>query len=782
MARRKADCTELEQAISDVALTIGMRQGMTIDGIVAEMRQKLPWINRDMVTESIVAANRTVQEELTEAQKQMADVKHEARVSEQTKKAIEKYEQALKQSQTVEGRKKKDTTSTVQLMREARKSLAEDYRRALPMKTKRAMNAQEVLQKVKEDIEKGVHVPKKRLTELEMYPEIKDILDQNQSLRDDIKNTPFEQKRKLRRSLELVERDLKSLREGTYQPRQPKERQSSQDPELEAIYNEYEARKDEKNQIIRNETAVKRLQAKADEYRKHLKDGTLPEPMVRQSASAEIEALREINRQLAAQIRNSTPAKAIRIKQAVDKLDEKEQKIISGSLETAKQPSEYDIYPKLERALFERDSKRRKINGMIRAMKPLTFWQKAAEPFNFSRALITSIDFSALLRQGGFIAFSHPIRTMKKVPRMFHVFFDKDVDKVAYEIESEAMNDPRAPLMLRFKLHQSALDDRYGLAPQEERFATRTLDWFAKRFPKAAKWDLIKRSQLAYTVMLNEIRRDSFNAMADALTKNGDIMTQEEGMAIANYINIATGRGDLGDFEQAANLLNAYFFAPKYVVSRFQLASFNPVRKSWNQKRVRNMIVQEYVRYMAGIGSVIGLTYLAAMATADDDEEVSFGFDPRSSDFLKLRVGNTRLDFFSGLGQTVVLASRLATGETKSTQGGGVREIRGEGVGYGRDDAWDVKGRFERYKLNPLAGTAVNLATGKNAVGEEVTFWSTVYDLTIPLSNREIASAYQEHGFSRGTAMGIANLFGVGIQSYGQKKSEIRPLRPLAQR
>ena len=53
---------------------------------------------------------------------------------------------------------------------------------------------------------------------------------------------------------------------------------------------------------------------------------------------------------------------------------------------------------------------------------------------------------------------------------------------------------------------------------------------------------------------------------------------------------------------------------------------------------------------------VIGLISLASEALFDDDDEEKpkFEHDTRSSDFFKLRMGDLRLDFGSGLGQVAV--------------------------------------------------------------------------------------------------------------------------------
>jgi hypothetical protein len=277
----------------------------------------------------------------------------------------------------------------------------------------------------------------------------------------------------------------------------------------------------------------------------------------------------------------------------------------------------------------------------------------------------------------------------------------------------------------------------------------------------------IAGSERAYSTFLNRLRVDSFDAMAAGLSRDGKI-TEEEAKAIANYINVATGRGAAGAAKNAFVGLNTIFFSPRYVVSRFQLLAGQPL---WGgSMRTRQMVAMEYARFLTGLLVV----YMLDALMGDDDDESTF--DPRSSDFGKIRVGNTRIDLMAGLSQSAVLLTRLATGQTK-TASGTVRSIRGDDIKYGYDNAADVIGRFLRSKLNPVAGTSINLATGKNIVGEEVTTATVIRDISIPLAFRDIYGSMKEQGVPAAAALSILAIFGIGIQTYetnGRKRAARR--------
>lgn len=71
-----------------------------------------------------------------------------------------------------------------------------------------------------------------------------------------------------------------------------------------------------------------------------------------------------------------------------------------------------------------------------------------------------------------------------------------------------------------------------------------------------------RRSAAAFVVYLNKLRADTFDAMSLSLAKKGTPTTGEMN-AIANFINVATGAGNLRSLEKHASILSKIFFAPK---------------------------------------------------------------------------------------------------------------------------------------------------------------------------------------------------------------------------
>ena len=130
----------------------------------------------------------------------------------------------------------------------------------------------------------------------------------------------------------------------------------------------------------------------------------------------------------------------------------------------------------------------------------------AKEILNLPRNVLSSWDVSAVLRQGGFIAFGHPFRAATSLGPMFRALVS---EKAAREIETQIQSRPNAPLYARSKLYIAPLEDM-RLTAQEEMIMSR----FAHRVPG------LRASNRAFITFLNKLRADSFDTMTAALAKD----------------------------------------------------------------------------------------------------------------------------------------------------------------------------------------------------------------------------------------------------------------------
>ena len=364
------------------------------------------------------------------------------------------------------------------------------------------------------------------------------------------------------------------------------------------------------------------------------------------------------------------------------------------------------------------------------------------ETWRTIRAILTSMDLSALGRQGVFVALAHPARAARSIPAMLKSFRSKEY---ALQVQQEIRNRPNYTLYRQAKLFLS--EHQGPLTQLEEVYMSR----WASRIPGVAG------SERAYTAFLNKLRADSFDAMVATLTLDGDA-TLPEAKAIANFINQATGRGTLGRYEQAGDFFNHFFFAPRYVMSRFNLLFGQSFYRG--SARTRLLVAKEYARFLIGTGLVYGLATLAGF---------DIEWDPRSGEFAKIRFGDTTIDPMGGLIQATTFVARIALGQTKTTKGQ-VRQIRRTSqekrLGFGTQTAWDVITRFGRTKLSPQIGAIIDIASGEDLTWQYATPKTVVGRVITPISIQDIAKAIEEEGVAKGSALGIAAIFGFSLQTY----------------
>ncbi len=441
-----------------------------------------------------------------------------------------------------------------------------------------------------------------------------------------------------------------------------------------------------------------------------------------------------------------------------------EEKIATGSYERPKRgalPSDKEV----QRLEYELDQvKKRFHEGLVEAkMKRRTSVQRVfgatAESMNAMRALLTSADLSAVLRQGKFIMVAHPVRGAKAIPAMLRALAS---EKAAFAVEREIALRDNYPLYRASGLYLA----EHGalLSKMEEAYMSR----WATQLPGVGR--VVKASERAYTTFLNKLRADSFDAMKATLGRSGEL-TMPEARVLSNFINVATGRGGPILQERAAVNLSTWFFAPRFVASRFQMVIGQPLLFGIRSEKVgfvagmraRKLVAREYGRIVAGMSVYYGLGLLAGAEVETDT---------RSTDFGKIKWGNTRLDPTAGLAQITVLLTRVVGGETKTAKGD-VKPIRGDKVPFGGATTQDVLTRFARFKLAPAPGRVIDLVTQTDALGRPLTASGFAQSLVVPISMGDILDTMKEQGVVGGLPLSVLSVFGENVMTYDV--SEARP-------
>ncbi len=282
----------------------------------------------------------------------------------------------------------------------------------------------------------------------------------------------------------------------------------------------------------------------------------------------------------------------------------------------------------------------------------------------------------------------------------------------------------------------------------EEQFLSKLID----RIPvvKQILGPALKISEELAQTYISVLRMGVFDKWARA---NAKTWGPQQYRQLARLINISTGRGIIPGKPEVIDLLNGVFFAPRLVASRIQ----TPFTPFFNQPATVRLLATRYI--VGTIGTVFSLMKLLEVGGVIKKIET----DPRSTDFMKMRVGNTRIDPWGGYQQWVTLISRLLTNERKSSTG--------EIVDVTKED---LAGRFTRSKLSPAAAAAWDVITGESFIGEELTteredIQREAFNRLVPLFIQDVREAMEEDGWQGGLAAS-PGFFGWGVTAYPSRQ------------
>jgi hypothetical protein len=374
---------------------------------------------------------------------------------------------------------------------------------------------------------------------------------------------------------------------------------------------------------------------------------------------------------------------------------------------------------------------------------PKSLQNKVSEALNLPRSIMATADLSAPLRQGIFTMARNPKMFAENFGKMFKYAFSEDAYR---NLKADIITSPNFNL---YQKHKLALTDiNQGLTGREEEFMS---NW-AEKIPGFGK--LAKGSNRAYSGFLNKMRMDLFDDFVETAKLEG-ITDPKFFDDASKFVGSATGRGRLPDaIEPHAGILNGIFFSPRLMASRVNL--INPIYYAKLHPTVRKEALKSLAAF---VGTGTAVLSLAKMNGAD------VSADPRSADFGKIKLGNTRYDIWGGFQQYARLIGQLTTGEKISTITGKESQL-GSG-GYNAPTRESIFMEFLKSKANPLTSFAIRASKGKQ-FGEDFNIPAEVVDRFIPMIAQDAFDLTREYG-AKGLPMAIPGAFGIGSQTYGDQ-------------
>lgn len=419
-------------------------------------------------------------------------------------------------------------------------------------------------------------------------------------------------------------------------------------------------------------------------------------------------------------------------------------------------------------------------------MKKRTTWKKIKhgvfETSGIPRAVMAAWDFSGGFRQGIFLAARYPKQFGNAFMKQFKQFGSEKAFKAAYD--SITKRDTYS-LMRKGELALTEMDSALKL--REEPFMSHWAD----------KVPLVRRSGRAYSGLLNLLRADVFDLLVKNAEKLGYDIWKDTKLIedIGHFVNVGSGRGSLKrvlgiNLEKSAVLMNQIFFSPRLLSSRLKL--LNPAFYVKLHPFVRKQALQSLLAFASA-----GTAIMTLVKMGGGEVETN----PTSSDFGKIKIGNTRIDIWGGFQQYIRTGAQLAVGQTKSTRTGETTELKGMRLlpypklqkgkkQPGAPSQATIIGRWASYKQAPVLSFFTDLLKGTGAGYEDLDF-TKGFDDPLELSDNPVAQRFIPMVMQDlmdiakddpdifplpGLGLFMMGVFGVGLQTYepkGQKKKSL---------
>ena len=268
-------------------------------------------------------------------------------------------------------------------------------------------------------------------------------------------------------------------------------------------------------------------------------------------------------------------------------------------------------------------------------------------------------------------------------------------------------------------------------------------------------------SQRFHSLFLNKIRSDVFYKYAREWEGKNKVLQDYKDLAA--FINNATGRGPLGPLAKApelADLMNVFFFAPRFMTSRPAfLAGGAAVAARGHNPQVSKIWAKNLVAFAGTGGTMLWL--------ASQHPNIDVEWNPKSSDFAKLKItdpkaspASTRIDIWGGFQPIVRYAAQVATRRRKPLSGGPEQEIA----------VTPTIMRFLQAKLNPITAFGRDVVQGEDFLGEEVRggfegVGDQLMKRVVPMAIQDIIDAAQKAS-PLGRGLSPLAFIGQGVQTF----------------
>ncbi|MEK7092424.1 MAG: hypothetical protein AAB907_02260, partial [Patescibacteria group bacterium] len=372
-----------------------------------------------------------------------------------------------------------------------------------------------------------------------------------------------------------------------------------------------------------------------------------------------------------------------------------------------------------------------------------TLAKVASDLAGLAKSLKASLDNSVIGRQGLKVLLTNPRIWLKNSIQSF-----KDIvqtfggKKVMDEVRADVLSRPN-------ELNGLYRKEKLAIGVTEEAYPTS----LPEKIPIAGK--VFEASQNAFTAFQYRTRADLFDKFVEMAEQSGaDIK------GIGRLANSLTGRGNLGQLETMANTVNNIFFSPRFLKSNIDALTGHILDYKNMGTFARIQAAKNTAKIVVGMAGILALAEAVLPGSIEKD--------PRSADFGKIRIGDTRFDVSGGMSSLVTLAMRLAMQSTKSSTTGKITPI--DSGKFGSQTTGSVLLNYLSNKLSPVASVIKDLRQGEDFGGNKPTFLNEAKNLLAPIPITNYQELKNNPNSANILLAIISDLLGVGTNTYSAKK------------
>lgn len=269
-------------------------------------------------------------------------------------------------------------------------------------------------------------------------------------------------------------------------------------------------------------------------------------------------------------------------------------------------------------------------------------------------------------------------------------------------------------------------------------------------------------SEAAYSAFADNLRIGIYKnqlRLADGL---GEDLSPQIRKNIASEVNSLTGRGGFGKHEALAGSANAAFYSLRFLKSNIDTLFSHPlgIGVGGIGSRAQKTAAKNLIKIIAGTAAVLG--------TANALKPGSVTFNPTSTNFGKIKIGDTTFEVTGGMDALVTLASRILS--NKYTSSSGTVSTLNTGK-FGSSTELDTLVDFITGKLSPVGGTVADKLRGQTFSGTKPTLGGEIANLVTPLNVQNFQQLKDDPHSANVLASMIADTLGISTNTYAPTPS-----------